>query len=80
MVDGSGVAVDLLQGSIAAGVPDGDGPIFTARRQQSPRWIQTNGVHLFTSVREVREHRFVCLECCCYYSVFDKHVYLFKVI
>lgn len=46
MVDGSSVALDLLQCFIAARVPDGDGPILTARHQQSPRWIQTNGVHL----------------------------------
>lgn len=45
-MDGPGVAADLLQCSVAAGVPDGDGPVFTAGHQQSPRWIQTNGVHL----------------------------------
>lgn len=46
VVDGSCVAVDLLQCCVAAGVPDGDGAVFTARHQQSPRWIQTDGVHL----------------------------------
>lgn len=53
VVDGSSVAVDLLQGCVAAGVPDGDGPIFAARHQQSPRWIQADGVHLCAGVTEV---------------------------
>lgn len=53
VVDGSIVAVDLLQCCVAAGVPDGGGPVFTARHQQSPRWIQTNGVHLYAGVRQV---------------------------
>lgn len=53
VVDGSIVAVDLLQCCVAAGVPDGGGPVFTARHQQSPRWIQTSGVHLYAGVRQV---------------------------
>lgn len=46
VVDGSCVAVDLLQTFIAACVPDRDGAVFRARHQQSPGWIQTYGVHL----------------------------------
>lgn len=30
VVDGAGVAADLLKGPVAAGVPDGDGAIFGA--------------------------------------------------
>lgn len=30
IVDGPGVAVDLLKGPVAAGVPDGDGAVFGA--------------------------------------------------
>lgn len=49
-MNGSIVAVDLLQCCVAAGVPDGGSPIFTARHQQSPRRIQTDGVHLHVGV------------------------------
>lgn len=52
VVDGSYVAVDLLQGSIAAGIPDGGGPIFTSRHQQSPCWIQTDSVHLNANIKK----------------------------
>lgn len=52
VVDGPGVAVDLLQRCVAAGVPDGDGPVFTAGHQQSPRRVQTDGVHLHAGVTE----------------------------
>lgn len=51
-MDGPTVAVDLLQSQLAAGVPDGDGPIFTSRHQQSPSWVQTDRVHLNLNVRE----------------------------
>lgn len=58
VMDGSSVAaVDLLQRPVAAGVPDGDGPIFTAGHQQSPRWIQTDGVHLYMHVRDISVFR-----------------------
>lgn len=56
MVDGPRVAVDLLQGGVAAGVPEADRPVFTARHQQGARWIQTNGVHLQGDTR-------ACFEC-----------------
>lgn len=46
VVDGSSVAVDLLQYPIVTSVPDGGGAIFTTGYQESPCWIQTNSVHL----------------------------------
>lgn len=49
VVDGSVVAVDLLQRCVAAGVPDGDRPVFAAGNQQGPGRIQSHGVHLDTS-------------------------------
>lgn len=52
VVDAPTVAVDLLQSPVVAGVPDGDGPIFTSRHQQSPSWVQTDRVHLNLNVRE----------------------------
>lgn len=45
-MDGSTVTVDLLQRGVAAGVPDGDGPIFTARNQEAPCWVQARSVNL----------------------------------
>lgn len=46
VVNGSSMAVDLLKSPVAAGVPDGDRPVFTARRQQSSSGIQTDCVYL----------------------------------
>lgn len=46
VMDGSTVAVDLLQCGEAGGVPDGDGSVLTARNQQRPSYVQAHGVHL----------------------------------
>ncbi|PWA24993.1 hypothetical protein CCH79_00016008 [Gambusia affinis] len=46
VVNGSSMAVDLLKSPVAAGVPDGDRPVFTARCQQSSSGIQTDCVYL----------------------------------
>lgn len=45
-MDGSIVAVDLLQGGVAVGVPDADGPVFTAGNQQGPSCVQAQRVDL----------------------------------
>lgn len=47
MVNGPIVTVDLLQRCVAAGVPNGGGPVFAAGHQQGPSWIQTDSVHLY---------------------------------
>lgn len=68
-MDGSRVTVNLLQCCVAAGVPDGDGAVFTARNQQGPRWIQTNGVHLSTGATQAmvnKANSFVYVECSCH--------------
>lgn len=46
VVNGSSMAVDLLKSPVAAGIPDGDRPVFAARRQQSSSGIQTDRVYL----------------------------------
>lgn len=46
VVDGPTVAADLLQRGVAVGVPDGDGPVLTARDQQRPCCVQAQRVDL----------------------------------
>lgn len=46
VVDGPGVAADLLKGPVAPGVPDGHGPVFGARHQEGPGGVHVQCVHL----------------------------------